>query len=356
LPGFGDEYDECGEEMIHFCSECGRPARSANGDLAKIGKTCWRQECPRCAQGWALRRSYTVTAKVESLRKTVYQERGESPKFHHVVVSYPSLATAGKDPDEAAWELTKTVLQQVAVNYYGAVMIYHPFTGRSGDDRGAWKDRLFSNRDWDDVRDELKVRPHCHAIVVADSVDHYLSEAMYDQTNGSVVVHRIEKDDSNVSLYDTEDLASAATYSLSHARVASGSDAYRYTGRLANHAAGDQTRAQMRSEVRGVAAQTLDLSLREKTCSESDDDGHSVHGVSTSSSGDLLDEDSNVLLDNDRAADPETQQPDSEQPERPAGPAVCGGRLIPLDHAEAYIDEVDNPSLLRSVLDQHKTA
>jgi hypothetical protein len=255
------------------------------------------------------------------------------------------MSTASKDPNEALYELAKTVAREVSVNFYGALVVHHPYTGKDGDDRDAWKERLFSERTWDDVQDELKIRHHCHLIIVADVVDHMLCEAISDATDGAVITHRIQNQkEGNVSLYDTDDLARAVTYALSHAKVGDG-DSYRYTGRLANHAAGDQTAAQMRAAVRDVAPQTLGLDLHETTCSETGNE-HGTHGITTTDGADLLDD--------DPSEDPGGCLGDNQdQPTRQPG-APCAGRLIPIEHAEAYIDDVDNPSLLRSVLDQHK--
>jgi len=243
----------------------------------------------------------------------------------------PNLATSGKDPDEAAWEVAKTVLDEVAVGYHGAVLVHHSHSGEDGDDRDAWASRLFEERDWEgDVADELKVRHHVHAIVLADSVDHLLCESVADRTDNEIITHRIEQQNgtSNVSIYDTEDLAGATTYAFSHARAAEDADAYRYCGRLANHSADAQTEAQMREVVRSVAPRTLDLNVGDTTCGHATDD-EDVQAVQPQFSG-SGDGDSTTATSADN-----TPQ--------------CGGRLVPIEHAPSFLDDVPYASELREV-------
>lgn len=328
LIGFGTMYDTCGEAMTHFCGDCGRIARDADGEPAEIGQTCWRKQCPRCASGWAMRASYTATAKLESLRKQVLYERpgNNSPRFHHIVISFPSLATAGKDPDEASWEVAKTVLDEISLGYHGALLIHHSHSGNQGDDRGIWKERVFQGRDWEgDVEDELKVRHHVHAIVLADRVQKDLCTTVADRTNNEIIPHRVEQQggSSDVSLYNEYDLASATTYGFSHARDAEDADTYRYCGRLANHSADSQTEAQMRQVVRSVAPRTLNLDLGDTTCGHAtEDEDAKAARPQFDGSGDGSDGESNTTT-----AD---------------GTPKCGGRLVPIEHAPSFIEDVDH--------------
>jgi hypothetical protein len=86
------------------------------------------------------------------------------------------------------------------------------------DDRGAWKRRLFSDRDWSDVRHELVFSPHFHAVVVAPHIPGgRLTELVEDVTGW--VIHRITKEDSNVSIGNDFDMARALTYCLSHVGI-----------------------------------------------------------------------------------------------------------------------------------------
>lgn len=317
IPGFGDRGDSCGNKMIHFCSECGRIACDEHGEPIEIGQTCWRKGCPRCANGWAMRASITATSKIESLRKDIAAKRGESPKFHHTVVSMPSFAAAG-DPDKAFKEVVKGVIDEVGINVYGGLIVHHSHSGEQGDDRGVWKERLFKERDWEgDVEDELKVRHHAHVIVLADRIEHALCEAVYDKTG--ITTHRIE-DDNHVSLFNVEDLASATSYCLSHARVADDAYSYEYFGAVANHSADMHTEAQMRRVVRSVVPQTLDLDVGDLTCDRESDD---------------------------EDAEAYTPQFDGDGSGEPAGgsdggsTARCGGRLVPIEYAPSFLDDHD---------------
>lgn len=56
LPGFGEEYDDCGDDYPHFCEDCGHPEM--------LGRTCYRFSCPRCAPS-ACRRT---AARIGGLR------------------------------------------------------------------------------------------------------------------------------------------------------------------------------------------------------------------------------------------------------------------------------------------------
>lgn len=263
ITGFGEKYDTCGDTQPHFCSECGEPVRDEDGELVQIGETCWRQECPRCGSGWAMRAGIPITSKMESKRKEVARQRGKSPKFHHVAIIMPTFSTARNDADDAMFQVAKGVIDEVGVNVFGGALIHHPYTGDDDDeedDLDKWKERCFSGRDWEgDVEDELKEWHHIHALVLADSIDHLNCEALHDKTG--ILTHRIQDndDDTNVSLFGVQDLAEAATYALSHARLADDADAYRYFGEVANHSADHRVEARCREVVRSIVPKTLDL-------------------------------------------------------------------------------------------------
>ena len=268
ITGFGDDYDTCGVPMEHFCADCGMPARDADGDPVEVGQTCWRQQCPRCGAGWAMRRAYPIVSKMESLRKEIAAERGgDSPMFHHVVVNLTEFMSSG-DADDAYFEVAKAAIEEVGVNVFGGALIHHPYSGsqEGEDDLDKWKERLFSGRDWEDVRDELEEDHHIHVLVLADSIDHLSCENLFDRTG--VLVHRVENRDenTNVSLYGVEDLAEAATYALSHARESDDADAYRYFGRVANHSADHRVEARCKEVVRSVVPKTLDLTPSNLVC------------------------------------------------------------------------------------------
>lgn len=328
LPGFGEEYDECGDPMPHFCSDCGHVLIDEHGDPVQIGQTCWRRDCPRCAPGWAMKASYTITSKIEDYRKErAYQRGGHSPKFHHIALIPPheegegsTFRTNTDDPLDTAYDIAKIILSD-ELGADGGALIYHPYSGENGDDRGAWKERLFKQRDFEgDVRDELIARGHFHAICVADHIDHQTCKTIYEKTGW--VVHRIE-DKNNVSLYGVRELASATTYALSHAYIGDG-DTYRYFGAVANHKASDQTEARMRRVVRQVAPETLGIQPSKTHCQRpvDEEDPEEKHQHAGTGSG-----------DGDGTGDSGGDDLDST----PSTPS-CGGRLVPLHKAPGYLE------------------
>lgn len=335
IPGFGEKYDTCGEKDPHFCSECGEPLRDKNGGLIEIGRTCWRKDCPRCSPGWAMKRSYGITAKLEDYRKHISSQRnGNSPKFHHVTLIPPykdgetTFATNTEDPLDSAYQIAKVILNELGA--FGGMIAYHPFSGTGADDRGEWKRRLFNQRDWEgDVREELHYRAHFHAIVVADSIDHLACKHLYDQTGW--VTHRIEKENSNVSLYGKKDLASAVTYALSHAGTGDEiSDTYRYFGEVAQHTASEQVKQEMKRIVRAVAPSTLDIDLGTTTCNRTTDQDN---------------EEANpyreyVPRGTTTASDTTTASSHSDEVKQTDSAPKCGGRLVPLEHAQSFLDDV----------------
>jgi len=340
IPGFGDPYDECGNPTPHICEDCGLPARN-DGDIAEIGQTCWRRSCPRCAPGWAMRAAYSIVAKLEDYRKHVSSRRnGHSPKFHHLTLMPPykngtgSFAIARGDPLSEAYDMAHSILDYLCVD--GGATLYHPFSGNDGDDRGEWKQRLFEGRSWEsDVRQELEFRPHFHTLAVADSVDHYTCEHLHEQTGW--LVHRIENDDTHVSLYNEFDLASAVTYALSHAGVGEEvSSAYRYFGEVKGHSPSQNVSQAMQRVVRKVVHETLDLHVGEVVCQLADpgDDtttyltgGSGVSGGSggLEATGGGGDDEDGGAVDGARSAG-----------------TPCGGRLVP---AADNTDQIADPAL-----------
>jgi len=341
IPGFGEPYDECGNPTPHICEDCGLPARNDAGDIAEIGQTCWRRQCPRCAPGWAMRAAYSIVAKLEDYRKHVSSRRnGHSPKFHHITLMPPykngtgSFATSTGDPLADAYDMAHSILDYLCVD--GGATLYHPFSGRNGDDRGEWKQRLFNGRSWkSDVRQELELRPHFHCLAVADSVDHYTCQHLHERTGW--LVHRIENEDNNVSIFNEFDLASAVTYALSHAGVGEEvDDAYRYFGEVANHTASQNVSQAMRRVVRKVVHETLDLHVGGVVCQLSDPgdgDTDTYHiGGSSGSGGSAGPEASGGGDDSDDGAVDGVGS---------AG-IPCGGRLVP---AADHVDQIADPAL-----------
>lgn len=386
ITAMGDRYESCGDEHPHFCSQCGKPAKDDDGDLVMIGETCWRQQCPRCGAGWSMRRAVPIVSKIESLRKEITAQRSDSPKFHHLAVRMDDFRAA-RDADDTFFDVVKTAVDEVGVNVYGGAIIHHSYSGNDDDeedDLGKWKERVFSNRDWNgDVEDELKEWHHAHVLVLADSIDHLSCESLYENTD--IFIHRIqnEDDDNNVSLYGVKDLAEATTYCLSHARLADDADAYRYFGTVANHSADHRIEARCKEVVRSVVPKTLDLYVdqnelcgREIAASELDHIPSVVRGSSDDGSDtgendaeddstdtdDTTTEDSDTNQDDTKESESETDNADSEAdtdtsaetdqdtevdtaesdaPESGSSGVHCNGRMIPLRYAPSFLDDGD---------------
>ena len=398
ITAMGDRYATCGDEHPHFCSQCGKPVKDDDGNLVTIGETCWRQECPRCGAGWSMRRAIPIVSKIESLRKEIASKRGDSPKFHHLAVRMDDFRAA-RDADDAFFDVVKAAVDEVGVNVHGGAIIHHSYTGdnedHEDDDLGKWKERVFEGRDWEgDVEDELKEWHHAHVIVLADHIDHFCCESLFDRTG--IFVHRIqnEDDDNNVSIYGKKELAEVTTYCLSHARLADDADAYRYFGAVANHSADHRIEAMCKEIVRSVVPKTLDLQLPEsELCSrtiaasevdhipavvrgpsrdseaeddeidtdESDDDQQDDQGDQKDrqddqgdqkdrqdDQGDQREEDTEQAnedgLDGDDSDEEQVTNIDWEAADAPKSgdtPVKCNGRLVPLEFAPSFLDDPD---------------
>jgi hypothetical protein len=333
LPGFGETYDDCGDEIPRFCADCGA--------THTVGRTCYRSTCPRCGAGWTRRQGTAVASKLEAVRR--YKEASENSvgwagyKFHHITLSPPEgYQTFTDESLNQTFDVLKEVLDELGVAT--GVMFYHPWSGDGeGDDLGEWKHRLFEGRDWSDVLDELEHRPHFHAVVVAKHVDGgYVTKAIEEQT-GWIVERLTKGDESDVSVYDKYDLCRVVSYCLSHTglrETESGRTraAYRYFGRVANLPAADHIEAEIDAAMRSVAPRTLDLSWSSLACEKGRDERSAQ---------------SWLVADPEQAA---TGQPaghgDGEggtsegDPPGPLPPGdKCAGRLLHLSRAPEFLDD-----------------
>jgi len=312
LPGHGEAYDDCGEELPHFCAGC--------GETHTVGRTCYRKECPRCASGWAMERATAAGAKLEATRRYLYAKRGTSPRFHHLVFSPPDeFAVARDDPLAAGYEIVKELLDELGTD--GGVIIYHPWRGAESDDRGFWQDVLFEGNDWSETVEKLEYGPHFHVIALGNFVPGgRFTRKLYERTGW--VFKRITKggdsSDSNVSIYDEYDLARALSYSLSHAGVSEDCDAYRYFGRVHNMTADEHIEEYMSEAVRSVAPDTLGLSYRSTSCArELDDDEETAQDGAANAVGEYGDD-----IEGEEAR-------------------TCGGRLLHIREAPEYLRSED---------------
>lgn len=306
LPSFGEEYPSCGEDYHNFCTLCGKPEI--------VGKCCQRSDCPRCWAKWCVERATKITAKLEERRQEVaYRRSGHSPKFHHVVLSFPEIRFASEDPEKSMYELSKRILEQLGT--FGGALLYHPYRGSNGSDIGEWKHRIGEDTQWADVRDGLEHSEHVHALVLADTVDKMACKGIYDDTE--VSIHRVEKDNSNVSIYGLTDLARVSAYSLSHVHIGDNRAGLRYFGSVAQTSPDDTTEARSNAEVRSVAEKVLGVPFSDLSCtSEVDSDCSHNHDKAScsASSGD-------------------------SEPSESASDEVCGGRMLDIHDAPRFLSD-----------------
>lgn len=209
LPSFGDEYHDCGDDVVHFCSGC--------GNTTAIGRTCSRSVCPRCSPMWCVERADPNLARLQTVCKVMSKTLGASIKKHHIVLSPPKdWYLLSKDPLDRTFDVVKQILKHLQCE---GIICYHGWSGRDGDDRGEWKDRLFNHRDWDDdVRPELKRRPHFHAIVASPFVAGGEVTKRIEEETGWVI-ERIADEDSGKSIPNLQAAARALLYCLSHTSI-----------------------------------------------------------------------------------------------------------------------------------------
>jgi hypothetical protein len=333
LPGFGEAYEDCGEDFPRFCADCGA--------THTVGRTCYRSTCPRCAPSWARDRAATAAGKLEATRRYKESKRDgwSGYKFHHLTLSPPDeFATFSPESLDRTFEILKEVLDELGAST--GYLFFHPFRGEAEDedDRGEWKERLFDEeREWEgDVREELEFSPHFHAVVIAKYVDgSHVTRAIEEQTGW--LVHRITKsDDSDVSIYGKYDLARVVSYCLSHTGLEEKESgrtraAYRAFGRTANLTATDEIAAEMDAAVRSVAPRTLGLSWSSVACQEDRGDREPqsalVAGTEAAydAGGGPVGEDGEGL----HTPDDEADKPDG----------VCAGRLMRLSTAPRFLED-----------------
>lgn len=319
LPGHGEAYDDCGEDVPHFCTNC--------GEVHDVGRTCRRKECPRCAPSWAMKAATSAGAKTEATRRLLTSIRGQSPRFHHLVLSPPEdFAVAREDPLAAGYEIVKNLLDELGTD--GGIIIYHPWRGAENDDRGFWKNVLFEENPWSETVEKLEYGPHFHVIALGRFVPgEQFTKKLYEQTGWTFkrITKGGDNSDSNVSLYDEYDLTRALTYSLSHAGVVDGMDSYRYYGRVANTQAEEHIEEEINEVVRSVAPNTLGISYRSTSCTVELDEEEDPDPTSLETSG-PSDPDPEMADENGN---------DEDQDRR------CGGRLVHISTAPGFLTDPD---------------
>ena len=79
---------------------------------------------------------YESGTKMEETREQVAMERGQSPKFHHVVLSMEGIQFASENPTDSMFGLAKRILTG-HLRVDGGYMLYHPYRGEGENDRGG---------------------------------------------------------------------------------------------------------------------------------------------------------------------------------------------------------------------------
>jgi hypothetical protein len=271
LPGFGSELEDCGDDLPRFCECC--------GETVTVGRTCRRSTCPRCARAWNLQAATRLTAKLEAVWAYQYTALKHHPYYHHVTISPPEDWALDGDPETVYWrtlDVVKDICEELGL---AGVPIYHPYRGSEeepGDDLGEWKRRIYADREWSDVRDELEFSPHFHVLGVSPHVDISVTEKIERETGW--VIHRITQPDSNVSIGNSYDLARAAAYCLSHAGIytdSNGDKSAAYHPRVSERVPegtptpNESTETECDKIVRAVAPRVLDVDYQEVACTAS---------------------------------------------------------------------------------------
>lgn len=223
LPGqAGLKYDDCGDDLPAFaCEDCGNPVY--------VGRTCGSPDCERCWPSAIKAKTVRHAGKLEGHRRYLYVQHNERKQidWNHVVATLPEVLVDSDDPVERVLEVLKTLLEK-KWGIEGFTAIYHPYriqdqyrkdqyehSGASGEGDMTWADVL----DSEDPYQYLKFEPHFHLFFAAPrySFDYSVTEGV-EQDSGWVF-HRIEKQDSSVSVYDIEDLVHQLCYCYSHAGI-----------------------------------------------------------------------------------------------------------------------------------------
>lgn len=337
LPGFGSEYDTCGEDMPRFCECC--------GETVTVGRTCRRSTCPRCARAWNLQAAVRLTAKLESVWAYQYTALESHPYYHHLTISPPDDWKLSDDPETVYWRTLDTVKEILDELGLAGIPIYHPYRGSEeepGDDLGEWKKRVHSGREWDDVSEELEFSPHFHVLGVSPHVDVSVTERVEEETGW--VIHRItQSENSAVSIGNTYDLARAAAYCLSHAGIyedSNGDMSAAYHPRVSERVpegtptASDETTEKTDKIVRSVAPRVLDVDYQSVACeaavpsSVAADNGVSLAAGAVSGSG----------TESSSDGDDGEQGDDGDDG---SGKQKCRGRMLHISEAPAYYRDDD---------------
>jgi len=361
LPGFGDAYDDCGDDIPHFCEDCGHSFA--------VGRTCKRSVCPRCAPAWVLDRAPGIVGRLDTVSR-VMSARSDEPVYkHHVVFSPPDdWALEADDILDRTFHVIRELL--LKMNAEG-IVAYHPWAGADhleGDDRGEWKKRLFSDRDWDgDVRQEVKPRGHFHAVVASPHIAGGETIAQVNQETDWVIKRVTKRDGSGRSLKDLEDVARATTYVLSHTGIDTEGDgnnaaAYRAYGSTYHDPdvdVYDDVQEAADVAVREVAPRTLGIAADAVRCGrqidpDARDDDPTVDAYRNTGSGDAGDGDGDNLDDFDPKPGSsilETEGADGSDDLDESELVPCSGRVLHIKDAPEHLRDLSWATSARRVAD-----
>jgi hypothetical protein len=352
LPSFGEEYEDCGEQKVkQFCPDC--------GGSVNLGRNCERSQCPHCSPFWSVDKSENQLARLQTTARKMSCRLGPgdervSIKKHHVTFSPPEdWFLEAADPLDRTFSAVNEALEPMHAE--GTVM-FHGYRGTDGDDRDAWKNRLYNDRTWRDVRSELRPSGHFHGILLSPWIP------------GGEITKRVEAETGWVierirGLPTIEAVAESLTYGLSHTSLYEQNGQmqaqYRQFGSIMNDDFNiyPQTEREAERAVRSVAPRVLGVKPNNLRCSQPvpDEDHQSDYQIRRSASyssssgsddsdgdedGDTTDGDSPETSDEfssesgsgDDAADRSTMPDD--------GP-MCRGTLRPISEAPRFLSDDD---------------
>lgn len=348
LPSFGKKYDDCGDQKVkHFCPDC--------GGTVTLGRNCERSQCPHCSPFWAVDKAENQLARLQTTAKTMHARLGVPILKHHVTFSQPEdWFLEVSDPLDRTFQAVKEALEPMHAE---GVVMFHGYRGVDGDDMDSWKDRLFNERSWPDVRSELRPSGHFHGILLSPWIP------------GGEITKRVEAETGWVierirGLPTIEAAAESLAYGLSHTTLYEQNGQmqaqYRQFGEtmhddsinIYNHTEREAERA-----VRSVAPRVLGVQPNNLRCSQPvpDEDHQSDYQIRrsasySSTSSDDSDGDEDRDTDASEGADDdlsgsvdgsgqetaESATDDSQEP----GP-MCRGTLRPISEADRYLTDDD---------------
>jgi len=225
---------------------------------------------------------------------------------------------------------------------------------------GAWKQRVFSGRTFDDVRGELELSPHFHCPVISPHVPGGQITARINDETGWIV-KRITQQSGNKSLDSMRSVARAISYNLSHVPIdTSGrhdqaqfwSYGSLYRDVVTEDSIYDWKLDEAERAVRSVAPTTLGIPAREIRC-ETRVDVASTDSISllkeTPVSPDDLDAGTDDLLesgDGTSGTDDNTESPtddddadDADDTDTGGVKEKCKGSIIPIAEADQLLND-----------------